>query len=98
MSVPSAKVPGVEYHYIITLQWSEGDEHRITLTSSWEGVYTLYVPGTTRQEAYLALVERTRKHFNVPEGGDSCTLFFALEPMALAGPRLEPAGALEAGP
>ena len=71
----------IKHHFVITLQWSE--RKSLVRTNTWEGTYTMRVPGTTRHQAYTELQEAAREKFRVPKATSCVTVFFALEPMLL---------------
>lgn len=82
-------VPAIKYHFIITLQWSEGSEdHRFTQARTCEGLYELRKPGMTRQQVFQELNDLAAKQFGIPAGEGRITLLFSLEPMMMGDPRL----------
>jgi hypothetical protein len=82
------EIPVIKYHFIITLQWTEGTENRVTRAETCEGVYELREPGVTRQRAFQELNDAAAKQFHIPEGAGRITLLFVLEPLMMGDPRL----------
>lgn len=81
----TAAVPGIRYHFIITLQTRTGQE---SITNTASGVLE-FPPGTSRASAYADIRARSREamgpHWASTQNPVS-TLFFSLEPDELPAP------------
>lgn len=73
-----ADSPTVEYHWMITLQWTDGGA-RMTTRSGVTGV----PPGASRNSLANDIYAHVREMVGAPPG--AVVLFFSLEPDALAG-------------